>query len=460
MRLVGKGELEPERPETGVFSALKRVYVRADNALERGLKAFFTPEPLPWRHFGTSSTWRKYEREVGDGTSSSTVTAPLHWVARTFPEAPPALWRKMATGEEERVLTHDLLKKLERPNNYYTGINLWMATVIDYQVDGNAYWWKQRLNTGAIDELWWIPHWLIEPKKGDEDDGTIFIDHYLYQSRKIPKKDIVHFRFGLDSENPMKGLSPLKSVLSEVFTDNEAARFTASLLKNMGVPGLIVSPKQGSISIEEASEAKRFLIDQFTGDRRGDPLVQTGPTEIEQFGFSPEQLLLRELRRIPEERVTAVMGIPAIVAGLGAGLDRSTFTNMGEAREAAYEAGIIPMQRNLGEDVRFQLLPDFGINPYTHRFGFDLAKVRVLQEDLTRQALRHGQLVRDGIEKVKEARRAMGLEVDEDLDNVFLRPANYVTVEADGTVRNGNGNGTIDGQVDELIRQAMTANAE
>jgi hypothetical protein len=82
----------------------------------------------------------------------------------------------------------------------------------------------------------------------------------------------------------------------------------------------------------------------------------TGKTKVEQFGFSPEQLLLRELRRIPEERVTAVLGVPAIVAGLGAGLDRSTFTNMAEAREAAYESGIIPTQRIIAEDIRFQLL--------------------------------------------------------------------------------------------------------
>jgi hypothetical protein len=32
---------------------------------------------------------------------------------------------------------------------------------------------------------------------------------------------------------------------------------------------------------------------------------------------------------------------------------------MGEAREAAYESGIIPTQRIIAEDIRFQLLPEF-----------------------------------------------------------------------------------------------------
>jgi hypothetical protein len=85
----------------------------------------------------------------------------------------------------------------------------------------------------------------------------------------------------------------------------------------------------------------------------------TGATKVQEFGFSPEQLTLKDLRRIPEERVTAVLGTPAVVVGLGAGLDRSTFTNYTEAREAAYEQAIIPPQALLAEEIWFQLLPDF-----------------------------------------------------------------------------------------------------
>src|SRR4029079_10516543 len=144
-------------------------------------------------------------------------------------EAPTALWRKMDTGEEERILEHPLLRLLEKPNDFYTGINLWAATVIDYQVNGNAYWLKLRNKTGAVGALWWTPSWLIEPKDND-NNSSVFIDHYEYrpgaQVGKIDPNDIVHFRFGLDSNDPRVGISPLQSVLREVFTDDEAATFT------------------------------------------------------------------------------------------------------------------------------------------------------------------------------------------------------------------------------------------
>lgn len=374
-----------------------------------------------------------YLKDVGDGTGSSTVMAPLLWIARTFPEAPPMLWRQFDDGHEEPERRHPLLQLLQRPNAFYTGPSLWMATITDWNVDGNAYWLLLRDQVGIVRELWWMPSWMIEPK-GDEET---FVTHYEYkpgfETLRLRPDDVVHFRFGLDADDPRKGKSPLKSVLREVFTDDEAANFTASLLRNMGVPGLIVSPDSDQAPSEEDVKAtKAYIKASSAGDKRGETLVMSGKTKVQQFGFSPEQLLLKELRRIPEERVSAVLGVPAIVAGLGAGLDRSTFTNMGEAREMGYESNIIPSQRILAEDIRFQLLPNWEADPFVWRCGFDLSQVRVLQEDEHKLAQRLNVGVQGGWVKRAEARRAMGHPVAGDgADDVYLIPLNVAEVPAD-----------------------------
>lgn len=395
----------------------------------------------PSRSFFLPSSRSDWSR-VGDGTGSSTVMAPLLWIARTFPEAPPALYRRADNGQEEQFLDgHAMLRLLERPNSYYSGPILWMATLVDWNVDGNAYWLKIRDKAGKVVALWWVPHWLMEPR-GDE---LAYITHYDYSPSGSPTAsstgaavgaipidpgDVVHFRFGLDADDPRKGYSPLKSVLREVFTDDEAANFTAAILKNMGVPGLVVSPEGGKASREQALETKEALLDRFSGDRRGEPLVMTGPTKVEQFGFSPEQLVLRDLRRIPEERVSAVLNVPAIVAGLGAGLDRSTFTNYSEAREAAYEQNIIPSQRILGEDVRFQLLADFETDVFGWRFGFDLSRVRVLADDEDKAARQWIAAYQGGLATRAEGRRALGLTVEGEDHDVFLVPLNSTLAHA------------------------------
>lgn len=385
--------------------------------------------------------------KVGDGTGSSTVMAPLLWIVNTFPEAPPALYQQLDNGQEKQVFRHPLLRLLDEPNPFYAGTMLWMATLIDWNVDGNAYWIKLRDGTGAVKQLWWAPHWTIAPR-GDENN---YITHYVYAPNGVPGQlssaygqsfdppdstrldveDVIHFRFGLDANDSRLGYSPLKSVLREVYTDDEAANMTASLLRNMGVPGLVVSPKSGSITPEQAQTAKDALIDMFTGDRRGEPWVNIGPTDVQQFGFSPQDLTLRDLRRVPEERVSAVLRVPAIVAGLGAGLDRSTFTNYSEAREAAYEQNIIPSQRTLGEAVRFQLLRDFEPDPHEWRFGFDLKKVRVLlpAEDQRRRSFIAE--FNGGVATRATTMRNLGYEPDPDgADDVFLQPLHSVLVPA------------------------------
>lgn len=388
-----------------------------------------------FRIFSQPRSGYDFQSAVGDGTGSSTVMAPLLWIARTFPEAPVGLWQTNPEGQEEQLLDTDFLRLMRRPNEFYSGKILMQATIMDRTVDGDAYWLKIRDITGRVRELWWAPTSTITPK-GDELN---FITHYEYkpgqEKRELPASEVVHFRFGMDSDDPRKGRSPLKSVLREVFTDDEAANFTATLLRNMGVPGLLVSPDTDrSIDPEDAKATKSYIREHFTGDSRGEALVMTGKTKIQQFGFNPAELMLNELRMVPEERVSAVLGVPAIVAGLGAGLKRSTFTNYTEARQAAYEQAIIPPQADMGEDIWHQLLPDFYNQDeiWMLRVGFDYSRVRVLQEDMVKLTNRMAVGVRTSFIKRAEARRAIGLKAGPE-DEVYLVPTNNAVVPTDGT---------------------------
>ena len=372
--------------------------------------------PLPRARHG-------YERRAG-ALHNSAVVACVNWLARTFPEAPLVITRPDADGARGIQPDHELANLLSRPNDFHSGPVMLMALIVDYVTAGNAYWLKIRSRTGRVVQLWWAPQALLEPRW--PTDGSSFISHYDYRVGAAPVRiapeDVVHFRFGLDPANPRKGLSPLASVLREIFTDDEAASFSASLLKNLGVPGVILNPKQAfGGSDEELDLIKQKFRETFGGDNRGDVMLMRGPTDVHVLSFSPEQMNLRDLRRIPEERVSAVLGVPAIVAGLGAGLDRSTFANMAEAREMAYESGVIPLQRLIAAELTKQLLPDF--DDGLARVEFDLRDVRVLQEDRKVIAARLSALVGRGVIKRSEARAELGLPVTPG-DDVYLIPRN------------------------------------
>jgi len=403
-------------------------------AAGRGLKAL----TVGWSRSWLFDNWRfllprtrfDYAREVGDGTSSSIVVAVVNWMARTFPEAPVIV----IDPKHQKVEGHPMPVLLERPNAHYSGVLLWMATIIDWATTGNAYWLKVRSPANRPAELWWAPSWCIEPKWSQDSDE--FITHYEYKPDSRPATpivpaDVVHFRYGIDPLNTRKGLSQLRSLFREIFTDDEAANFTASLMRNLGIPGIIISPEGQNVSLKEGDAEKiKQDMGKFSGDKRGEPMVMSAATKVQVLSFSPDQMNLRDLRRVPEERVSAVFGVAAVVAGLGAGLDRSTFTNFSEAREAAYEGNIIPTQRLMAADLRNQLLRDF-TDDKTLDVEFDLTRVRVLQPDMDKLAERARTLVNAGIATVGDGRRLVSLPAGPQHE-VYLRLMTMVEVSAKG----------------------------
>lgn len=381
-----------------------------------------------------------YQREVGDGTGNSIVAATLGWIARNFPEAPVRIRQRDDDGEwssTEDVGALRLLDLLRRPNPFFSGVLLWMATIVDFWTHGNAVWLKVRGGPGgAVTELWWIPWGLIEPKW--PEDGSEYLSHYEYtpdagKHIRVETEDVVHFRYGIDPQNIRIGRSPLTTILREVFTDDEAANFSASLLRNLGIPGVVISPQdaEGYIGESDADAMKAQFVERFGGDARGEPLVTSGKVSVSVLSFSPQQMDLKALRRVPEERVSAVTGVPAIVAGLGAGLDRSTFANFGEAREAGWEENLIPTQRILSSQIDLQLVPDFVGDPSQFLTDFDVSEVRVLQEDQNAIWERARAAAASGLITLATYKQQIGLPVDDETDRVYLRAFNVVVVPED-----------------------------
>lgn len=375
--------------------------------------------------FGTNID---YSVEAGDLIDNSAVMACMLWIMRTFPEAPAVVKRFQPDGSEKIVPGHSLAKKLTRPNDYYSGKLLSQATTLSFNWNGNAFWLKDRTPLDTVGALWYEPHWNIRPVRASSSE---FISYYeIWRDRKwkrIERRDVVHFRYGIDPRNEMLGMSPLASALREVFSDNEAARYAAVMFRNLGVLGGIVMPKSGvgEVDIPDVEGVKRNLTVLSTGDARGGWGVMSIPVEIVFPPSDPSKMDTRGNRKISEERIAALLGVPAVVAQLGAGLDRSTYSNMAEAREAAYESNIIPTQSMFADEIDTQLLSDFG-DPELEHVEWDYSKVRVLQDDENRKANKWAVLYNAGIVKRKYALADLGLPVEAG-DDVYKGEATPTT---------------------------------
>jgi HK97 family phage portal protein len=384
--------------------------------------------------------------KINGGWSSGVVITPAMWIARAYPEAPLVV-RKKAHGKNpaEVVADHELPQLLERPNEFYGGDALTLATLLSFVVTGNAYWLKVRNAQLKPIGLWWAPNWTITPRW--PIGGNTFVSHYDYAPNGFPiriePEDVVHLRHGIDPQNVRLGLSPIAAIFREIFTDDEAGRYTATVLQNVGVPGLVLAPDSDTLTLneEEAEAIKAKAVEKISGDQRGQPLVLSGRMKVTKLGFSPSEMDLSALRDMSEERVCAAIGIPAAVVGFGSGLQQTKVgATMRELVQLAWSGCIIPHQRIIGSQIGHSLLPDFEERPELFEVGYDRSKIVALEEDQTALSTRLTQQLESGGILRSDFKRRLGYEVLPG-DDVYLIPVSVIEVPVGETSTSVSGAG-------------------
>lgn len=347
--------------------------------------------------------------------SNSAAFACLTAICTAYSEAMPQVYKAAAPGDYTPQLDSPLQQLLDIPNPHIDPNTLWWWVQWAKHVDGNAYLRKLRAGdpeNGNVVQLWPISPARCVPVT--EKNSTDFISYYDYEyapgkKERIAPRNIIHFRLGLDDNDFRLGLSPLKRAVREVSSDNEATAFADALLKNFAVPGLVVMPdKDSNLTEETAVLMKERIAATFGSDSRGRVGVLTAGAKMEQFGFSPEQMDLKGLHRLPEERIAAVLRVPPMIAGLGAGLERSTYSNYKEAREMFTEQTILPLYASDSGVLNMQLVPDFRTDRSVF-VAFDTSQLRALQEDVDAKFARYDLAVRGRWITPNEARAAIGL---------------------------------------------------
>lgn len=378
---------------------------------------------------------RTFPYENTDPISNSAVMNCLSWIQRNFLQANLDVYQ-MDDDEKEVVDGHPMVALIKRPNGFYQDIHLWYATLLSYHLDGNAYWLKARNGRGfgVPTELWYEPHWSIRPHY--PDDGTKFVDYYERRVNgtieRIPVENVVHFRNGLNPANPRMGLAPIKAALLNVFTDTEVSQWVAALCRNMAIPGVVLNPTEMiGMSPEKAENIKQVWKRKFGGDNRGEPLMLDFPATVTTLGFNPADMDFSAINAIAETRIAGALGIPAIVAGLYAGLDSSTYNNLNNLRKAAFEESLIPTWYAFAAHLSTQLLPDFARDQELERLtiDFDTSEIRALQENQGEKEQRAIEALMAGVATLNETRAQFGYDPLDNGDYTYL--PNSVTIAGD-----------------------------
>lgn len=379
---------------------------------------------------GSSFNWRN---QAGDLMLNSIVAIGMDWYIRNWSQGVPTVRRPMPDGQVETVTDHPILQLLAQPTPNVPPSLVWSWILPDYQLLGNAYFRKVRVS-GRVVGLQYLAADMMRPV-GNKVNPLI---KYQYTvdgtSYDIALEDLIHIRYGRDPQDSRFGRSPITSVLREIATDNVAASAAFGMVRNGGMPSIMVGPdyKGGveDLSEDDARQTKRKLQQDFTGDNAGSVLVMTGPFKVEQVSHKPSEMAFDEIRRKPEERVCAALGLNPLVLQLGSGLERATYSNLEQATRSAWTDGMIPLMRQMAEALTIALLPDYEETQPGDYLEFDVSNVPSLQADLNEDAERAERLYKSGIVDLATAKRVAGITPSDD-DEGYYHPT-AVPVQKDG----------------------------
>ncbi len=374
----------------------------ASPAVSATKEVFWTPTSYSSR-MGRGAVGDTWESAVREGAKKNAVVfICLDRLAKAYAEAPLRFYHG-----EEVIDGHPLSHTLDRPNEDMGQAELLLYTMVYAAIGGNGYWHKLRSLDGRLQGF--MPYsagemWPVSAR-GKR------IAYYRHASGiTIPKTDVIHFKWPvIDPEDPKLGLSPLRVLGREVGQDNEATRFVIALLKNDTVIRTVATPGADSVAItpEKRAELEDTFAQQFGGDRRGGLFVAEPGMTIERLGLSLDELAFDALRAVPEARISAAYGVPAIVAGLTVGLNRSTYANFAEARVQMTQDTIAPIWRLWSNEIETEMRRESGDEGLGVRH--DTSKVQALQEDVSRKQARALAAYDKGLATLNEARAQMGL---------------------------------------------------
>lgn len=371
-----------------------------------------TPGKLlpPWRRGFPEFTDWDGKKAIREGHKLSTVVyacnklrseclASLPWYVETI----------AADGEWGRAAGHPLETLLEYPNEFQSRQTIFQTIALQLDLVGNALMTKimvTDLRSGGK-----VPSelWLIDPTNVRPIPNTNGISAYRYydgQQQDIPGEGVIHFQFP-DPATPYWGCAPLRSASRSVDTSTEAVRWNMNSLQNRAMPELMFTTEERLDQDTYETLMDRISQAYSSPDNARLPVVTGAGLTAEVINWKPIEMDFVNSLHFYREDVCMVYGVPlpmiqvmrdatlANVAGMEVGFWRNTMIPFADLVKATLNRGLIPREQR-GEV----------------RICYDLAGVKVLQEDRTAQVTNYATLVQNG-QPPNAAAKYVGMDVED-----------------------------------------------
>lgn len=304
---------------------------------------------------------------------NATVYACVKLISQSVAQLEPYLIRIRGQNEEE-LYRHEVLDLLNRPESNIASRSKFFEQLTAYLLlSGECFIWKGRNGRSAPKVLSFIPPHLIRA----ENDGKS-ITRFVYQGDKssttYPPEDIIYIR-DFNPLNPFAGFSRLQAAFSFIDAENKAIAWNAGLLENGArVSGVFTSKEP--LTEPQINKLKMAFEDYQGYLRAGKVPVLPFGLDFKEMGINPKDMDWVEAIKMNTRKICSVFGVPAELLGDS---EAKTYSNYQEARRSFWLETVIPLAKNIYDELNAQLVSEW--KNESLRLVFDVDQIDAIQEN-------------------------------------------------------------------------------
>lgn len=291
------------------------------------------------------------------------------------------------TSEDLQILppADPLARLLLRPNRFQSSHEFHALNSVFFGIAGQSYIWFKRPRPGLppVEMYTLRPDWVkIVPNrdKGGEVIGYVYspTGTALQDGYPLLPEDVMHVKRPNPNDPLMGagyGFSPMGPLAQSANVDNDVTKFLKVFFQSGAMFQNAVS-FEGSYDPDVLSTVRQRLKEIYGGvENWNEWAVFDGSAKIQRVSPTFEEMGFEAIDSRNEARILMALGVPPILVGSRFGLERSTYSNYAEARQAFWEDRLLPELRMFESEYQYFLSDGDKLVKY------DLSDVPALRKD-------------------------------------------------------------------------------
>lgn len=250
------------------------------------------------------------------------------------------LFKRSARGKRSEVDAHPILDLMRKPQPRKGGAAFIYEGEAFTLISGNNYIVGVGPKNGAPRELW-----NLRPDRVRVRAGTVSrpIDGYEYRATAgepqfFEYERVLHV-MEFNPLNDFYGMGPTKPTARSIDVDNDARKWTKSLLQNSANPSLMLLYKEGLTDHAFKRISEQFQTGWSGPSNAGKIKILEGDAQIEKSSWSPRDMEWESGSTRSAKEVAIGYGVAPELLGDSA---NKTYANQKEARKALYVENVVP----------------------------------------------------------------------------------------------------------------------